>query len=461
MSNVPHCAQCTVVPPHIIEALARSASPDQREAAIRTLAADASFRQARLAAQVVIAQGLGAAASVGPPRKNRRIFDAQSGTNLPGVLVRAEGQAATSDAATNEAYDGLGGTWDLYWDVYGRNSIDDAGMDLIGSVHYGEHYDNAQWNGAQMLFGDGDGTVFNRFTLAVDVVGHELTHGVTGHTANLVYADQSGALNESVSDVFGSLVKQYVASPQQTAADADWLIGAGLFTSQVDGVALRSMKAPGTAYDDAQLGGKDPQPAHVSGYVTTTADNGGVHINSGIPNHAFYLAAVALGGHAWEKAGRIWYETLRDPSLAANAQFADFAKVTVTQAASLFGVEAEGAVTDAWRQVGVAVGGAPTAGSASPDRIEVVRTGGFAGIPRRGSIELADTPRPEHEEARQAVDDLRAAAARAGPDLAQPDAFTYTIAVTAGGRRDELTVPESAVPDSARAFLDRVLRGPR
>jgi Zn-dependent metalloprotease len=354
----PHqCAQCAVVPPHIIEALARSGSPEEREAALQTLVADASFRQARITSQVLAAHGGPAAPTAGPPRRNRQIFDAHSGATLPGALVRSEGRPPTADPAADEAYDGLGATWDLYWDVYGRNSIDDAGMDLVGSVHFRQRYDNAQWDGAQMVFGDGDGTIFNRFTVAVDIIGHELTHGVTQNTANLVYADQSGALNESVSDVFGSLVKQYVASPQQTADAADWLIGAGLFTPRVNGVALRSMKAPGTAYDDPQLGGKDPQPAHMRDYVTTQSDNGGVHINSGIPNHAFYLAAVALGGFAWEKAGRIWYETLRDQKLSLNAQFADFATLTAAHAASLFGDTAQRAVSDAWRQVGVSVDG--------------------------------------------------------------------------------------------------------
>jgi Zn-dependent metalloprotease len=345
-------ARCAVVPPHIIEALARSDSAGQREAAIVTLAADATLRQARLIAQIAAARREVAPPSAGPLRKHRRIYDAEHGSALPGVPVRDEGQPATDDVAANEAYDGLGATWDLYADVYRRNSIDDGGMDLVASVHYLRDYDNAQWNGSQMLFGDGDGTVFNRFTIAIDVIGHELTHGVTAATANLTYADQPGALNESVSDVFGSLVKQH--GRRQTADAADWLIGEGLFTANIDGVALRSMKAPGTAYDDPQLG-KDPQPAHMDGFVTTASDNGGVHINSGIPNHAFYLAAVAFGGFAWERAGRVWYETLRDPQLDADAQFADFARLTAANALRLFGTEAQRVVTDAWEQVGVPV----------------------------------------------------------------------------------------------------------
>jgi Zn-dependent metalloprotease len=354
---VPHrCIHgCGVVPPHIIEALARSETPAQRDAAITTLSADASLRQARLMAPRPGA-GPDVGAPAGPPRKHRRIFDAQNGSVLPGVPVREEGARASDDVAVNEAYDGLGATWDLYADVYDRNSIDDAGMDLLASVHYLRDYDNAQWDGQRMVFGDGDGTVFRRFTIAVDVVGHELTHGVTAATANLTYADQSGALNESVSDVFGSLVKQFVARPQPSAGAADWLIGEGLFTDAVNGVALRSMKAPGTAYDDPQLGGRDPQPSHMDGFVTTASDNGGVHINSGIPNHAFYLVAIAFGGHAWERAGRVWYETLRDPELSADAQFSDFAAVTASTAARLFGAEAERTVTGAWAEVGVSAG---------------------------------------------------------------------------------------------------------
>jgi Zn-dependent metalloprotease len=224
-------------------------------------------------------------------------------------------------------------------------------MNMIGTVHYLSGYDNAFWNGSQMVFGDGDGTYFNRFTVSIDVMGHELTHGVTAHQANLAYHDQPGALNESLSDVFGSIVKQYAHG--HTAADADWLIGEGLFTSRVHGVALRSMKAPGTAYDDPVLG-KDPQPAEMSGHVTTTSDNGGVHINSGIPNRAFYLAAVALGGSSWEKSGHIWYATLRDARLSSEAQFDQFASLTADNAGRLFGDAERRAVVDAWRQVGVA-----------------------------------------------------------------------------------------------------------
>ncbi|MGE5602422.1 MAG: M4 family metallopeptidase, partial [Nitrososphaerales archaeon] len=211
---------CSIVPPYILRSIAEKGTATQRDVAAKTLADDVMFRaQRQLQPPAPEPREFPAA----PPHKNRLIYDGKHRKALPGKLVRGEGQAAGSDVAVNEAYDGLGATFDLYCDIYGRNSIDNNGMDIIGTVHYGRKYDNAQWNGFQMIFGDGDGTIFNRFTIAVDIMGHELTHGVTGATARLDYQDQAGALNESVSDVFGSLVKQRVLN--QKAAEADWLIG--------------------------------------------------------------------------------------------------------------------------------------------------------------------------------------------------------------------------------------------
>ena len=173
----------------------------------------------------------------------------------PASVVRKEGEPATGDPAADEAYDGLGHTHRLYAEAFGRNSIDGQGLPLDATVHFGKLYDNAFWDGTQMVFGDGDGEIFQRFTKSLSVIGHELAHGVTQHSAGLVYRNQAGALNESLSDVFGALVEQYVG--RQPASEASWLIGEGLFTDQVEGAALRSLKAPGTAYDDDVLG-KDP-----------------------------------------------------------------------------------------------------------------------------------------------------------------------------------------------------------
>jgi Zn-dependent metalloprotease len=347
--NPIHC----FVPPYVLEALAQNGTDHQRECAQRTLEIDRAFRAAReqrLTGPPTPPRAAGAT----PGQPQRTIRDAAGTENVDAPVVRSEGDGPVDDVAVNEAYDGFGATYAFYWQVFQRDSIDGAGQPLDGVVHYGQDYDNAFWDGVRMVFGDGDGELFNRFTIAIDVIGHELTHGVTEDEAALQYSGQSGALNESLSDVAGSQVKQYQLG--QLAADADWLIGQGLLTDQVKGVALRSMKAPGTAYDDERLGGKDPQPAHMDGYVETTSDNGGVHINSGIPNHAFYLAATALGGHSWEKAGRVWYEALRDARTTATTQFADFALTTVQVAERLYGAGGAdaGAVADAWSAVGLA-----------------------------------------------------------------------------------------------------------
>jgi Zn-dependent metalloprotease len=282
--------------------------------------------------------------------KRRAVYDAHHTLTLPGKLVRGETDPATTDKVVNRAFEGLGATYDLYDKAFNRTSIDGRGLRLNASVHYSKNYDNAFWDGRQMVFGDGDGQIFRDFTSSIDVIGHELTHGVTQYTAELEYQDESGALNESMSDVFGSLVKQH--SLNQTAEQADWLIGAGLFTPAIHGDALRSMKAPGTAYDD-ELIGKDPQPGHMRDFVHTSEDNGGVHINSGIPNKAFYLCAMEIGGVAWEMAGKIWYIALSQ-RLTRVANFEDAARATL-EVASTFGTREATAVANAWQGVGVSV----------------------------------------------------------------------------------------------------------
>ena len=348
-----HAIFC-ILPPYILRSMAQNGTPQQRRAALDTMATDNTFRTLRAALQLAPAMRKRPRTLAMEGEKQRTLYDAHNVETLPGDVVRTEGAPATGNPAVDEAYEGLGATYDFFWEAYDRNSIDDEGLVLDATVHYGQQYDNAFWDGRRMVFGDGDGEIFNRFTVAVDVIGHELAHGVTEDEAGLIYNAQAGALNESMSDVFGSLVKQRLL--HQTADQADWLIGAGLLTGNVRGVALRSMKAPGTAYDDPMLG-KDPQPAHMRDYVRTFQDNGGVHINSGIPNHAFYLVATRLGGQAWERAGRIWYETLRDPQLRPNTGFQRFAGLTVTVAGRLYGTGSpeQQAVREGWNQVGIAL----------------------------------------------------------------------------------------------------------
>jgi hypothetical protein len=283
---------------------------------------------------------------------HRTVYSAENGMTLPGTVIRQEGDPPVSDIAVNEAYDGLGAAYHFFYDVYGRDSIDGKGMPLEVTVHFGQRYNNAFWNGKQIICGDGDGQLFTRFTKSVDIIAKQFANGVIQAQTKLVYWRQSGALFNSIAIVFACLVKQYTLT--QTVDQADWLFGAGLFAPQIKGKALSSLADPGTAYNDPLLG-VDPQPAHMRDYVNTANDNGGVHINSGIPCRAFYLIATALGGYAWEKAGRIWYGAMSDITLKAEARFNDFAQLTLKKARQLYGVKSDEvqAVARGWDLVGV------------------------------------------------------------------------------------------------------------
>ncbi|MHA7126203.1 protealysin inhibitor emfourin [Janibacter indicus] len=455
--------RCSIVPPHVLAALARSDRPGPALVAARTLAIDASLRHERLPA--------GSRPTIAPPVRqgvagpHRTIHDARGGEELPGEVVRVEGGPATGDPAADEAHDGLGLTWQLWAQEYGRDSLDGAGMPLVATVHYAEQYDNAFWNGEQMVFGDGDGETFGRFTASLDVIGHELAHGVTEHTAGLVYRGQSGALNEHVSDVFGVLVKQRHLG--QSADEADWLIGAELLLPGVQGHALRSMAAPGTAYDDPRLG-RDPQPAHMDDFVRTSDDNGGVHINSGIPNKAFHLVATTIGGPAWQAPGLIWRDVLLG-EISADCDFATFADLTLAAATDRYGRDSAeaAAVADAWRQVGVTPAGegsapAPTReqpepvdGAAEDAALRLTRTGGVAGLTRTRELTLRELPEPDARAFRSLIEgpQLPRLADEAPP---RPDAFCYGLSC----ERPELDVQvaEAALPQATRRLFERTLR---
>ena len=340
-----HC----ILPPYILERLAES--PDAR---VRRRAIDAIAQSAALRATRSTLAAMGAMAAIPSPRarKHRLVYDAKHGNfvDLPGTLVREEGDRASKDPAVDEAYNHSGYTYDFYRRVFDRNSLDDRGMSLVSSVHLGRRLNNAFWTGEQMAYGDGDGSLFVRFTRSLDVVGHELTHGVITHTANLEYRDESGALNEHLADVFGSLVKQW--KRDETAAQADWLIGPDIMGPDTEAEALRTFRDE-PAFEDDPLLGTDPQPKHMKDKYTGSSDNGGVHINSGIPNHAFYLAARAIGGRAWEKAGRIWYDTML--ALTPTGGFADMAERSLQEAGARFGARSRErrAVRDAWKAVGL------------------------------------------------------------------------------------------------------------
>jgi Zn-dependent metalloprotease len=345
--------QC-IVPPYMVEHLARSENPRIRERAIVGLTHAAAVRAVRAFSQRMPTMMATASPS---GRRHRLVYDARKKDRLPGKLARSEGDGKTLDPAVNEAYDFSGVTYDFFHEIFGRNSLDDAGMSLISSVHVGETdglggfqpMSNAFWDGGQMAYGDGDGEIFQRFTRSLDVVAHELTHGVQAYASNLVYRGQSGALNEHFSDVFGVLVQQWQRG--ETADKADWLIGTEVLVPAQTRRGIRDMEHPGTAYENDPALGTDPQPDHMKQIYTGPSDAGGVHINSGIPNRAFVIFAKSLGGRAWETAGKIWYETLLQ--LSRTSQFGDMAKLTAQIAGDQFDATTKKAVKAAWKKVGL------------------------------------------------------------------------------------------------------------
>lgn len=478
------------IPPYLLQQAAASAAfgllpgSGLADACRQTLDLDEGFRSVRTRhhprAQSAESEPAGPEATE-PAWLTWRVHTAGGTRSLPGDPVRDEtDEPPSGDLAVDEAWDGVRATLEMFRQVFGRTSYDDAGARVSATVHYGRNYQNAFWDGTQLVFGDGDGQIFNRFTIAVDILAHELAHAVTEHTAGLVYRNQPGALNESMSDVFGSCLKQRVLG--QDARSADWLIGEGLFTDRVRGTALRSMSAPGTAYDDPIVG-TDPQPGHLDDFVHTRDDNGGVHINSGIPNRAFYLAATGIGGTSADGAGRIWYDALRTVGPATD--FAGFAAATIAVAG-----EHADVVRTAWAGVGVLRGetgrpGGPdvpgsreapsdsagetgkldASGTSVPPSdsdepggvVEVRRTGGFAGITMRSALDL-DGDDPRAGEARRLVHQvdisaLEHEAATWSREERRPDMFVYVI--VCGGH--EVEVPEDHAPSDLVRLAELIL----
>ncbi|HEX5050405.1 MAG TPA: M4 family metallopeptidase [Planctomycetota bacterium] len=340
-----HC----ILPPYVVDHMAKSADPAVRRLAMDTMQAGAAARAMR---SVLATMPAMAAIPSVAGKKERRVYDLQNDGMwaLPGKLIREEGEGNVGDPAVNEAYRYAGNVYDFYKKVFARNSLDDLGMALISSVHFGKKHNNAYWNGEQMIYGDGDGQRFVRFTKALDVVAHEFSHGVVTHTCNLVYANESGALNEHFADVMGVLCRQW--QNDENAKTADWTVGKDCLGPDVNAVSLRTF-LDAKAFEDDPFLGTDQQPKHASGMYTGSDDYGGVHINSGIPNHAFYLTAIELGGKAWTRAGLIWYDTMS--MLTKTSDFAEMVDKTLQAATSRYGagsVEAK-AVKAGWKGVGL------------------------------------------------------------------------------------------------------------
>jgi Zn-dependent metalloprotease len=345
--NSLHC----FVPPHILDHMAQSGDPAIRRIAVNAIAHSEALRAAR---NTLAAMPIMAAIPSPEAGKHRLIYDMRNKRfMLPGTLVLAEYEdKVIKDDAVKEAFDFSGLTYDFYREIFHRNSLDDNGMALISSVHFGRDYNNAFFNGEQMVYGDGDNRIFARFTKSVEVVGHELSHCVVQHTCNLDYQDEPGALNEHFADVMGTLVAQWHKG--ESINQANWLIGDEVMGPDVQAKAIRTFKNE-KAYENDPVLGTDPQPKHMKDKYEGDEDNGGVHINSGIPNHAFYLAAMDIGGNSWEKTGTIWYKTLL--GLNRFSKFKEAAEMTYQVASALFGagsMEAK-AVQKAWNEVGITI----------------------------------------------------------------------------------------------------------
>lgn len=263
----------------------------------------------------------------------------------PGTLATSS-TTTISDRAEVSAHYYAGVVYDFYKNMFSRNSINNSGMSIISTVHYGSAYNNAFWDGSQMVYGDGDGSQFTYLSGDLDVVGHEMTHGVDSSSANLNYQDQSGALNESLSDIFGVLIETYdrynvKGGGTWTFNSADWVVGDNVYTPGTSGDALRSLANP------ALYG----QPANMSGYVYTTSDNGGVHTNSGIPNKAAYLVAQSIG---CDKTARIYYRALTT-YFVSTTDFAGSKNGLVQAATDLYGAGGAevSAINSAYASVGI------------------------------------------------------------------------------------------------------------
>jgi len=346
---------CFFIPPHMYRDLGKSSDPRYQRTAQRGIEISERIRGQRDVLAIMPALALT------PDKLRRTLYDAGKQQTLPGNVVRSENGPASTDVAVEQAYASAGTVWSFYKTVFGRDSLDDRGMRIDSTLHFSVDYGNAFWNGSQMIYGDGDENLHN-FTTSLDVVAHEMTHGVTGSASGLVYQGESGALNEHISDVFGVLAYQYDAAQNPgkypKVADADrWLIGSNVLILPnpmppgAVGRGVRDLLNPGTAYSGLPFG-DDPQPDTYAKRFTDPFDNGGVHINSGIPNKAFATYAVAVGGDAWGTPGKVWYRAATASGLKQNATFADFKQITLDAAK----IDAPGTIdvlTKAWAGVGL------------------------------------------------------------------------------------------------------------
>ena len=344
--------QCFIVPEDVLKRFASDAelSDEIRKSFTSTANLSKEIRAMRSAHRDVTLsisiEGLAslapAGACVSPPSE---VYDCKN-SGLPGTQVSTP--ASSADLTVKRAAVEATAVAKFYCDIFKRDSIDNHHMTLISSVHYLKNFNNAFWNGMQMTYGDGDGQIFIDFTQGNDVIGHELTHGVTEHSAALSYTNEAGGLNESMSDCFGSMFRQWQATPQQDVKSADWLIGHNIMGPKAKAkgyTCLRDMANPAAAHCLA------PQPTHFSQYHAGMDP----HYSSGIPNLAFYKACMAAGGHSWDTIGQIWYKALTGFPPSPNMLMSVFANRTRSLSKSMYAGNAtvQNAVNNAWTAVGL------------------------------------------------------------------------------------------------------------
>ena len=340
--------RCQIIPNDVLEKLSldKKLSAELRQASSQSARLSSSLRNLRdsAASLTAMSHAMGMQALELAARPAVTVYDCKHTQTVPGAPVAKPGSSA--DATAKRTFTETTSVAKFYKAVFGRNSIDNAGMTMMSSIHFGNKYNNAMWNGSQMIYGDGDGSLFVDFTMGNDVIGHELTHGVTQHTLQLAYSGDAGGLNESLSDCFGSMFRQWEAG--QTVATADWLIGADIMgpTAKAKGYkCLRNMANPA---DKAALA---PQPTKYS-QLTPGMDP---HYTSGPPNLAFYTACKALGGKSYDRIGQVWYRVLTTSGQQPSMNMPTFAARTRQAAQALYPAQPAVAVAvdKGWKAVGL------------------------------------------------------------------------------------------------------------
>ncbi len=339
-----HCP-CFIIPSNVLDRFARDKklSASERKSFADAALFEKQWRIGRTAHGKVAVAARTMLARGAPPISSPAItaYDCAHGTTLPGTPLPAN----TTDLTARRALTETRAVADFYQTVFGRNSVDNAGKTLMSSIHFSVDYNNAFWNGTQMTYGDGDGNIFVDFTKSNDVIAHELTHGVTEFSAQFIYTNEAGGLNESMSDVFASMFRQWRGN--QNVSQADWLIGKDIMGP---GALARGYTCLRDMVNPAGKHCLSRQPTHYSQYRSGMDP----HESSGIANLAFSKAANALGGKSWEKAGKIWYAALTDLPVQPNMKIKAFANRTRRQATTLFPGDQPlfSVIDNAWREVG-------------------------------------------------------------------------------------------------------------